>query len=96
MILKSPYRKVIAPILNYVWQLEAKNPEHSIAVLIPQLIESRWYYGLLHNRRAAILRTVLLLQGRNHILIVNVPWKLQKELPVTIAYRRPLRDRIRA
>lgn len=96
VILKSPYRKVIAPILNYVWELESKNPENTIAVLIPQLIESRWYYGLLHNRRAAILRTVLLLQGRNRILIINVPWNLQKELPATIAYRRPLRDRIRA
>ena len=96
VILTSPYRKVIAPILNYVWQLEAKNTENSIAVLIPQLVESRWYYGLLHNRRAAILRTVLLLQGRNRILVVNVPWNLQKELPATVAHRTPPRDRIRA
>jgi hypothetical protein len=96
VILKSPYRKVIAPLLNYIWQLESKNPESSIAVLIPQLIESRWYYGLLHNRRATILRTVLLLQGRNRILIVNVPWNLQKELPATVAYRKELRDVFRA
>jgi len=60
VILKSPYRKVITPILNYIWQLEAKNPENEIAVLVPQLIESRWYYSLLHNRRADILKTVLL------------------------------------
>ena len=59
VILKSPYRKVITPILNYIWQLEGKNPEHEIAVLVPQLIESRWYYSLLHNRRAEILKTVL-------------------------------------
>ncbi|MBV8900477.1 MAG: APC family permease [Verrucomicrobia bacterium] len=96
VILKSPYRKVIAPILNYIWELENKNPENTIAVLIPQLIESRWYYSLLHNRRAAILRTLLLLQGRNRIVIVNVPWNLEKELPATIAHRKPLRDRIRA
>ena len=96
VILKSPYRKVIAPILNYIWELENKNPENTIAVLIPQLIESRWYYSLLHNRRAAILRTLLLLQGRNRIVIVNVPWNLEKELPATVGHRRPLRDRIRA
>jgi len=41
-----------------------------------QLVESRWYYSFLHNRRAAILRTVLLLKGRNRILIINVPWNL--------------------
>jgi hypothetical protein len=96
VILKSPYRKVITPILNYVWHLEAENPKKSIAVLIPQLVESRWYYSFLHNRRAAILRTVLLLKGRNRILIINVPWNLEIELPSRIAARRALRDRVRA
>jgi len=96
VILKSPYRKVITPILNYVWQLEAKNPENAIAVLVPQLIESRWYYSLLHNRRADILKTVLLLKGRNRILIVNVPWNLEKDLPANVAERKELQDRFRA
>ena len=96
VILKSPYRKVITPILNYIWQLEGQNPETVIAVLVPQLIESRWYYGLLHNRRADILKTVLLLKGRNRILIVNVPWNLEKELPVNFFDRKELRDRFRA
>ena len=96
VILKSPYRKVITPILNYIWQLEGKNPKNSIAVLIPQLVESRWYYSFLHNRRAAILRTVLLLKGRNRIVIINVPWNLEKELPTKIGERRALRDRFRA
>src|SRR5580693_4239419 len=85
VILKSPYRKVITPILNYIWILEGENPENVIAVLIPQLVESRWYYSFLHNRRAAILKTVLLLKGRNRILIINVPWNLEKELPTKIA-----------
>jgi amino acid transporter len=96
VILKSPYRKVITPILNYIWQLEGQNPETVIAVLVPQLIESRWYYGLLHNRRADILKTVLLLQGRNRILIVNVPWNLEKELPANFFDRKELRDPFRA
>jgi len=96
VILKSPYRKVITPILNYIWQLEGENPKNSIAVLIPQLVESRWYYSFLHNRRAAILRTVLLLKGRNRIVIINVPWNLEKELPTKIGERRALRDRFRA
>jgi hypothetical protein len=96
VILKSPYRKVITPILNFIWQLEVKNPDSLIAVLVPQLIESRWYYSLLHNRRADILKTILLLKGRNRILIVNVPWNLEKELPAKVADRKELRDRLRA
>jgi hypothetical protein len=87
---------VITPILNYIWKLEGENPENVIAVLVPELVESRWYYSFLHNRRAAILKTVLLLKGRNRILIVNVPWNLEKELPTKVADRRELRDRFRA
>jgi hypothetical protein len=67
-----------------------------IAVLVPQLVESRWYYSLLHNRRAAILKNVLLLKGRSRILIVNVPWNLEKDLPTKIADRKELRDLFRA
>jgi hypothetical protein len=95
VILKSPYRKVITPILNFIWQLEGKNPESVIAVLVPELIESRWYYGLLHNRRADILKTLLLLNGRNRILIINVPWNLEKELPPKVYGRKELRDPFR-
>ncbi len=80
VILQSPFRKVIAPTLDYIWKLEREYPESSIAVLIPQLIESHWYYSFLHNQRAAILRTVLLLKGRNRIVIVNVPWNIEEQL----------------
>lgn len=80
VILQSPFRKVIAPTLDHIWKLERDNPESSIAVLIPQLIESHWYYSFLHNQRAEILRTVLLLKGRNRIVIVNVPWNIEQQL----------------
>jgi amino acid transporter len=79
-VLKSPYRKVVAPTLDYIWNLERENPESSIVVLIPQLVESHWYYSFLHNQRAAVLRTVLLLKGRNRILIMDVPWHLISQL----------------
>jgi hypothetical protein len=35
VILESPYRKVISPILDHIWKLERENPEEIIAVLIP-------------------------------------------------------------
>jgi hypothetical protein len=77
VILQSPFRRMLSPILNYVWQLERDNSENSIAVLIPQLIESHWYYSFLHNQRASILRAILLLKGRNRIVVVNIPWNLE-------------------
>src|SRR5260221_625071 len=87
VVLKSPYRKVVAPTLNYIWNLERENPDSSIVVLIPQLVESHWHYSFLHNERASILRTVLLLKGRNRILIMNVPWHLQCQLDIRGRHR---------
>jgi len=69
---------VISPILDYIWDLERENPGDTVAVLIPQLIETHWYYSFLHNQRATILRNILLLKGQNRIVIVNVPWKIEK------------------
>jgi amino acid transporter len=88
IILESPYRHVVAPTLSYIWRLEQDNPDRSIAVLIPQLIESHWYYSFLHNQRAAILRTVLLMKGLNRIVIVNVPWHIEKREKVRQATKQ--------
>jgi hypothetical protein len=93
IVLKSPYRKVVAPTLDYIWSLERENPDNSIVVLIPQLVESHWYYSFLHNQRAAILRTVLLLKGRNRILIMDVPWHLNCQLKIRGPHRMEPWDR---
>jgi amino acid transporter len=93
VVLKSPYRKVVAPTLDYIWNLERENPDSSIVVLIPQLVESHWYYSFLHNQRAAILRTVLLLKGRNRILTMDVPWHLNCQLQIRGRHRMEPWDR---
>jgi amino acid transporter len=73
-ILKSPYRFVIGPIVDYVLELEGKNPGRQIAVIIPELVEKHWYHNFLHNQRATWLKAALLMKGNRRIVIVNVPW----------------------
>jgi amino acid transporter len=70
----SPYRFIVNPILEYVLNLERKNPGRQVAVMIPELVERRWYYYFLHNQRAAVLKTLLYLRGSERIIVVNVPW----------------------
>jgi amino acid transporter len=77
-IIESPYRRFIAPILDYIRTLERGNPQDTIAILVPQLVESKWYYTFMHNQRATILKTRLLMECQNRILIVNIPWKLEQ------------------
>jgi amino acid transporter len=73
-VLKSPYRFVIGPIVDYVLELERKHPERQIAVIIPELVEKHWYHNFLHNQRATWLKAALLLKGNRRIVIINVPW----------------------
>lgn len=76
VILKSHYRFVIRPIVDYVLNLEKSNPHRQIAVLVPELMERRWYLKLLHNHRSAVLKSLLLSQGEKRITVINTPWYL--------------------
>jgi len=74
VVLESPYRYVIAPILDYVLDLERRNPDRQVAVLVPEMVESHWYHYPLHNQRAEWLKALLLLKGNQRIIVINVPW----------------------
>ncbi len=77
VVIDSPYRLLLTPILNYVLQVEKDNPGRQIAVLLPEMVERHWYHYLLHNQRAEILKTWLLVKGNQRIVLVNVPWYLK-------------------
>jgi amino acid transporter len=72
--ISSPYRFVIQPIVDHVVALEREHKDRMIAVLIPQLVEPRWYYYFLHNQRGQLLTALLLLKGDRRIVTINVPW----------------------
>jgi hypothetical protein len=76
-VLRSPYRVVIHPTVDYIHQLEREHPDREIAVVIPQLVEKHWYEYFLHRRRGGLLAALLLLEDEPRINIVNIPWHLQ-------------------
>jgi hypothetical protein len=78
-VLHSPFRFVVQPIIDHVLEVERNNPDRTIAVLLPELVERHWYQYFLHNQRAQILASSLLTQGTHRIVIVNVPWYLRKQ-----------------
>jgi amino acid transporter len=81
--LESPTRRILAPILDQVDALEKQNPSRQLLVLLPELIESRWYYYVLHNQRATLLKTMLYLRGAQQTVVANVPWYLEPHDDVT-------------
>ncbi len=76
--LKSPYRFVLNPILDFILNLERTYPNRQIAVIVPELVERHWYLYFLHNQRGQWLKTLLLLKGSQRIVIIDVPWYLSR------------------
>jgi len=73
---KSTYRTILSPLMDYVIQLEDDNPGRKIAVLLPELVVKHWWENLLHNQRVQLLKLLLLLKGNQRIVVVNIPWYL--------------------
>ncbi|MEI9977238.1 MAG: hypothetical protein WDO73_37400 [Ignavibacteriota bacterium] len=77
VVLASPFRFIIGTLVNYTLDVVAKNPGCTVAVVIPELVESRWYHYLLHNQRASLLKAMLLVKGNERVVVINVPWYLE-------------------
>lgn len=77
VILKSPYRFVVTPIVDYIIELAKHNPQQRVVAMIPELMEKRWYYYFLHGQRATLLKTRLLLEGTDRVSVLNIPWYLK-------------------
>jgi len=76
ILLSSPYRFVIAPLVEYILKIEHEHPDRQIAVLVPELVVKHWWQTPLHNQRAQLLKLLLLVRGNQRIMVINIPWYL--------------------
>ena len=77
-VLRSPYRYVLQPVVDYVLEAERESTFHKVCVLVPELVVRHWWENLLHNRRADLLKVILLLRGNRRIIVINIPWYLEE------------------
>jgi amino acid transporter len=76
ILVSSPYRFVITPLVEYILQVEHDHPDRQIAVLVPELVVKHWWQTPLHNQRAQLLKLLLLVRGNQRIIVINIPWYL--------------------
>ncbi|HEY8238469.1 MAG TPA: APC family permease [Candidatus Limnocylindrales bacterium] len=80
VIVESPYRALIAPLLSYLDVLDRAWPSDKEApitfVVIPEYVARSWWERILYNQSAKRLRTALL--GRAHTVVVNVPYRREE------------------
>ncbi len=74
IIVYSPFRQLYKPLIEVVSDLKRAHPDRDIAVIIPELIGTRWYHYVLHNQTAAVMVAYLRLSGFQRVIVINVPW----------------------
>jgi len=76
IVIYSPYRRLYSPLKQVVSDLQRAHPGRDLAVIIPELVRTRWYHYLLHNQTATVIKTYLLFSGFRRVVVINVPWYL--------------------
>lgn len=76
VLLPSPYRSVIQPLLNYIDKIERQHRDDYITVLIPEFVPRKWWHRMLHNQTALALKFYLLF--RPHTVLTTVPFHLKR------------------
>jgi amino acid transporter len=83
VIVESPYRALVPPMLAYLDVLDEAWPSGKEApitfVVIPEFVARSWWERILYNQSARRLRAALL--GRPHTVVVNVPYRREEASP---------------
>jgi len=83
VIVESPYRALVGPLISYLDVLDRAWPAEKAApitfVVIPEYVARSWWERILYNQSAKRLRTALL--GRAHTVVVNVPYRREEPDP---------------
>jgi amino acid transporter len=74
VVIRTKYRELLDPLREHVERLAAAHPDRFVAVLVPQLVEHRWYHYILHSHRASLMKAVMLMRGGPRVVVVNTPW----------------------
>jgi amino acid transporter len=92
VVVTSLYREFFGPFLEYLGKLAKEYPDRPIGIMIPELVEKRWYHFLFRHR-ATWLKGLILMKGWPQTFVINTPWYIEKKviLPRAAADPAPVR-----
>jgi amino acid transporter len=74
VIIESPYRSLIAPLLYYIDALDRQVADDTITIVLPEFLPAKPWEYLLHNQSALRLKAALLF--RPNTVVADVPYQL--------------------
>ena len=76
VVLPSPYRSLMEPLLEYIEQTAAEKSNDYVTVILPEFVPKRWWQHLFHNQTSLLIKGALLF--RPNIVVTSVPFHLSK------------------
>jgi amino acid transporter len=76
VVLPSPFRSLMEPLLEYIEQAAAEKANDYVTVILPEFVPARWWQHLLHNQTSLLIKGALLF--RPNIVVTSVPFHLSK------------------
>jgi hypothetical protein len=74
VMLESPFRSLMEPLLEYIESVDRESPEDYVTVVLPEFVPARWWHHLFHNQRALLIKGALLFRPRT--VVTSVPFHL--------------------
>jgi amino acid transporter len=75
IVLTSPYRSLLGPLLEYIDQLQRHGNNHVVTIVLPEFIPARWWQQILHNQTALLIKGTFLF--RKNVIVTDVPYHLR-------------------
>jgi amino acid transporter len=76
VILDSPFRSLLEPLLEYIEQVAATSPDDFLTIVLPEFVPARWWHHVFHNQRALLIKAALLF--RPNVVVTSVPFHLRR------------------
>lgn len=73
--LKSPYRSVVTPLLDYINDIAYSGSDELVTVIIPEFVTAKWWHSFLHNQTALFIRAALMFKPR--VVVTAVRYHLK-------------------
>jgi amino acid transporter len=78
VVLDSPYRSLMEPLLEYIEQVQKADPNGYVTVILPEFVPHRLWQHLLHNQHALLIKGALLFKP--NVIVTSVPFHLGRQL----------------
>jgi hypothetical protein len=75
VVIASPYRSLVGPLIRYVDRRMTLHPDQMVTVVLPEFIPARWWQHLLHNQSSLMLKGALLFKP--NVIVTSVPYHLK-------------------